>query len=157
MCQWWASTNLDCESCSLCSSNRTICVDDTSILSSSCEFESFVLPSGNCSAFMCPSGFYRNSTKHCNKCHFTCFECNGHFAHNCLSCSSNSYLKLSSNSSILGTCETKSTNSTSYSIFVSNNATIVTDFEGNPLTHKLRNGSANYPFLDLRDALIRAN
>ena len=77
-------------------------------VASSCEGDSWLLPSGECSLFGCPAGYFRSSSATaCSQCDAACSECSGPSSSECLACSSSHYLnKLNGQA---GDCHAKTT------------------------------------------------
>ena len=117
-------------------------------VASSCEGDSWLLPSGECSLFGCSAGYFRSSSaKECSQCDAACSECSGPSSSECLACPSSHYLnKLNGQA---GDCHAKTTEPTppGFELFVFHTAVFSADTDG----------SLARPFLDLRDALRRAD
>ena len=126
----------------ICNSDGT-CVDPEIMSASPCPNEGhLLLPSGDCTLFGCPEGYYRQN-KTCIQCDISCRSCSGPGPSECFSCPADYYLNQ-------GACIEKSSSAQSaFDVFVIHSV--------DPNTHaSQQDGSAALPFLDLRDGLIRA-
>ena len=108
---------------------------------------------GHCSRFYCSEGQYYNSvSKQCLDCHSNCASCVGPSTTECTSCFSGFYLKRNPESES-GDCALKQSGEDSANLIVSNDVTFLTNGKHN----SQRTGTAANPFVDLRDALLKAD
>ena len=65
------------------------------------------MPSGECSEFACPEGFYRDAEfEECKPCHISCLSCKGLLENECTVCPVGFYLSVK-DQNLLGICEAK--------------------------------------------------
>ena len=118
-------------------------MDDATTAASPCLGSGYLLPSGECTLFACPDGYYRH-LKTCQPCDSSCLSCSGPGSSECLACPSDHYINQ-------GVCHPRQAVAPS-------NFEVLELHSADPLLAPGdRDGSAALPFLDLRDAITRAN
>ena len=74
-------------------------MDDATHSQTACNPTSFVMPTGECSSFACPKGYYREaSNKSCLPCEASCKECGGPLETDCYACEAGYYLQFDGSS-----------------------------------------------------------
>eukprot|EP00347_Sterkiella_histriomuscorum_P002765 403366887 len=141
----------DCASCTQDSSNQSLTVCN------GCKNGFF--NDGKCVS-KCPSGYYGTqdftergliSQSYCSQCHSSCEECIGQSSSECTKCGKNKYLELGSYMISYGTCESKTTSTASFTLYVQ-----AADEPSGSDTQSITGQQISDAFYQLDDAIVKS-